>query len=75
MKLKQARDRIKTFINKKNTDVAKIDEQIAMKLPKYKETGDKRELIPLLRAKKELLSMVEKGDVRLELVNQKLAEV
>jgi hypothetical protein len=73
MKLKQARDRIKTFITKKNVDVVKIDEQIATKLPKFKETGDKRELIPLLRAKKELLSMVEKGDVRLELVNQKLA--
>jgi hypothetical protein len=33
MKLKQARDRIRTFINKKNADIAQIDQQIKDKLP------------------------------------------
>jgi hypothetical protein len=29
--------------------------------------------VPLLKAKKDLLDIVEKGDVRLKLVNEKLA--
>lgn len=33
MKLKQARDRIKTFISKKNADIAQLDAQIQAKLP------------------------------------------
>ena len=33
MKLKQARDRIRTFINKKNADIAQLDQQIKDKLP------------------------------------------
>jgi hypothetical protein len=33
MKLKQARDRIRTFISKKNADIAQIDAQIKDKLP------------------------------------------
>jgi len=33
IKLKQARDRIKAFINKKNADIAQIDDQIKEKLP------------------------------------------
>lgn len=35
MKLKQARDRIRTFINKKNADIAQLDAQIQSKLPDY----------------------------------------
>lgn len=75
MKLKQARDKIKAFISKKNADVAQIDVQIKDKLPKYEQTKNKKELIPLLKAKKDLLDMIQKGDVRLKLVNEKLAEV
>lgn len=75
MKLKQARDKIKLFVNKKNADIAELDSQIKAKLPKYEQTKNKKELIPLLKAKKDLLDMVEKGDVRLKLVNEKLAEV
>ena len=35
IKLKQARDRIRTFVNKKNADVSQIDSQIKQKLPEY----------------------------------------
>jgi len=35
MKLKQARDRIRIFISKKNADIAQIDQQIKEKLPRY----------------------------------------
>lgn len=35
MKLKQARDRIKAFIGKKNADVDQLDAQIKAKLPAY----------------------------------------
>lgn len=55
MKLKQARDRIKAFIAKKQGDIAQIDIQIKEKLPKYEQTKNKKELIPLLKAKKDLL--------------------
>lgn len=55
MKLKQARDRIKAFIAKKQGDIAQIDLQIKEKLPKYEQTKNKKELIPLLKAKKDLL--------------------
>lgn len=58
MKLKQARDKIKAFISKKNADVAQIDVQIKDKLPKYEQTKNKKELIPLLKAKKDLLDMI-----------------
>lgn len=75
MKLKQARDKIKAFIAKKQADVAQIDLQIKEKLPEYERTKNKKEIVPLLKAKKDLLEMVEKGDVRLRLVNDKLAEV
>ncbi len=75
MKLKQARDKIKGFIAKKQADVNAIDQQIKEKLPKYEQTKNKKELLPLLKAKKDLLEMIEKGDVRLKLVNEKLAEV
>ena len=44
-------------------------------MPEYQETQNKKPLVPLLRAKKELVKAVEQGDVRLKLVNEKLAEV
>lgn len=69
MKLKQARDRIKTFISKKNADIAQLDAQIQAKLPEYQKTNNKKPLVPLLKAKKDLLNAVEQGDVRLKLVN------
>lgn len=75
MKLKQARDKIKGFIAKKQADVNTIDQQIKEKLPKYEQTKNKKEILPLLKAKKDLLEMIDKGDVRLKLVNDKLAEV
>lgn len=60
-KLKNARDTIKRFINSKNKDLNELDAKIAEKVPKFKETGNKKELIPLLKAKKDLLKMVENG--------------
>lgn len=75
MKLKQARDKIKGFIAKKQADVAQLDLQIKEKVPEYERTKNKKELVPLLKAKKDLLEIIEKGDVRLRLVNDKLAEV
>ena len=69
MRLKQARDRIKAFIAKKNGDIDQLDAQIKAKLPAFEETKSKKELIPLLKAKKDLLHIVEQGDTRLKLVN------
>ncbi len=42
MKLKQTRDRIKVFINKKNVDINQLDKEIKSKLPKYEETKNKK---------------------------------
>jgi len=61
MKLKQARDRIKTFISRKNADIAQLDLQIQAKLPEYQETNNKKALVPLLKAKKQLMNAVEQG--------------
>ena len=72
MKLKQARERIKTFISHKEKDVAQLKAQIQQK---YKQTGSKKQLVPLLKAKKDLNNMIEQGNVRLTLVNDKLAQV
>ena len=44
-------------------------------MPEYERTGNKKPLVPLLQAKKELNKMIENGDVRLRLVNDKLNEV
>lgn len=57
-KLKKARDTIKNFINSKNKDITELEGKIAEKVPKFKQTGNKKELIPLLKAKKDLLKMV-----------------
>lgn len=69
MKLKQARDRIKIFINKKNADIVQLETQIQQKLPAFQQTRNKKPLVPLLKAKKDLLQAVEQGDVRLKLVS------
>ena len=61
MKLKQARDKIKTFLSRKEKDVAQLDAQIREKVPEYERTGNKKPLVPLLQAKKELLKLVENG--------------
>ena len=75
MKLKAARDKIKTFITRKEKDVAQLDVRIREKVPDYERTGNKKPLVPLLQAKKDLNKMIENGEVRLRLVNDKLAEV
>lgn len=60
-KLKKARDTIKNFIGSKNRDLSQIEEKIAEKVPAYKQTGNKKQLIPLLKAKKDLLKIIENG--------------
>lgn len=60
-KLKKARDTIKNFIGAKNRDLSQIEEKIAEKVPAYKQTGNKKQLIPLLKAKKDLLKIIENG--------------
>jgi hypothetical protein len=52
--------------------LAEIEVKIQEKVPAYKETGNKKELVPLLKAKKDLTKMIEAGDVRLKVVNEKL---
>ena len=42
VKLKQARDKINTFIKQKNNDISHIDAQLKEKIPKYQETGNKK---------------------------------
>jgi len=42
------------FIAKKNVDIEHIDQQIRDKLPRYQQTKNRKELIPLLKAKKDL---------------------
>jgi hypothetical protein len=41
-------------------------------VPAFKETGNKKDLVPLLKAKKDILGIIDTGDVRLKLVSQKL---
>ena len=75
VKLKQARDKINNFIKQKNNDIAHIDAQLKEKIPKYQETGNKKELVPLLKTKKDLQTLVDNADVRVKLINDKLHEV
>jgi uncharacterized beta-barrel protein YwiB (DUF1934 family) len=37
-------------------------------VPAFKETGNKKQLVPLLKAKKDLLKMIDSGDVRMNLI-------
>ena len=62
-------------MNAKERDLRQIEARIAQKIPAYKETGNKKELVPLLKAKKDLLKIIQSGDTRLKLVHQKLDEV
>jgi hypothetical protein len=55
--------------------LAEIEGKIGEKVPAFKETGNKKELVPLLRAKKDLQKMIESGEVRLKLINTKIDEV
>ena len=75
VKLKQARDKINNFIAAKNRDIDHIDAQLKEKVPKYQETGNKKQLVPLLKAKKDLQTLVDNGRVRVRLINDKLSEV
>lgn len=60
-KLKKARDTIKNFISAKNKDLAQIDQRIAEKVPAFKQTGNKKELVPLLTAKRDLQKLIDSG--------------
>ena len=71
-KLKKARDTIKHFVSAKTKDLNQIEDKIQEKVPAYKETGNKKELVPLLKAKKDILKMIESGDTRLKLINEKI---
>lgn len=75
VKLKTARDRINNIINSKNRDIGIIDGKINEKIPAYQQTGNKKQIVPLLKAKKDLNTFVENAELRLRLVNDKLAEV
>lgn len=75
MKLKTARDRINNFLSLKNRDIANIDAKINEKLPSYHQTGDKKQMLPLLKTKKDINTLISNGEVRLRLINDKLAEV
>lgn len=44
-------------------------------MPAYEQTGNKKNLIPLLKARKNLQEFVDNADVRKRLLNDKLAEV
>ena len=68
-KLKKARDTIKHFVASKNKDLDEIELKIQEKVPAFKQTGNKKELVPLLKAKKDILKMVESGQTRLKVVN------
>lgn len=68
MKLKLARDKINYYLRLKNKDMEKIEAKINDKIPVFKENGDKKELLPLLRAKKEIMDMIEKGELRKQIV-------
>ena len=74
-KLKKARDTIQKFVQRKEKDRAKLDEQIKEATPEYQETGNKRKIVPLLQAKKQLNQIIESGETRLKLVGNKLDEV
>ena len=53
----------------------RIDTQIKQKMSEYERTKNKKIMIPLLKAKKDLQKMIDTGDIRLKLVNEKLSEV
>ena len=75
VKLKQARDNINLFIKKKEKDLEAVDEKISVEVNKYQETQNKKPLIPLLKVKKDIQGMINNADVRMKLINEKLAEV
>ncbi len=74
-KLKISRDKVNNIIKAKNLDIKRIDEKIQQQLPAYQETGNKKKIVPLLKAKKDLETFVDNADVRIKLLNEKLSEV
>lgn len=58
VKLKTTRDRINNFINSKNRDITQLDIKINEKVPNYQKTKNKKELVPLLKAKKDLNTFI-----------------
>lgn len=74
-KLKISRDKVSNIIKAKNLDIQRVDQKIKQQLPAYQETGNKRKIVPLLKAKKDLEAFVDNADVRIKLLNEKLSEV
>ena len=74
-KLKKARDTIQNFVDRKQKDLSKLDEQIKEATPEYQQTKNKRKIVPLLQAKKSLNQIIDSGETRLKLVKNKLDEV
>lgn len=74
-KLKLARDKVNNIIKAKNADIGHLNAKIKEELPAYQETGSKKRLVPLLKAKKDLENFVENAGVRMKLLNEKLSEV
>ena len=74
-KLKVSRDKVNNIIKAKNLDIDRIDAKIKEELPAFQETNNKKKMVPLLKAKKDLQTFVDNADVRLKLLNEKLSEV
>jgi len=74
-KLKVSRDKVNNIIKAKNLDIDRIDAKIKEEIPAFQETNNKKKMIPLLKAKKDLQTFVDNADVRLKLLNEKLSEV
>lgn len=43
----------------KNIDIERVEAKIKDELPAYQETGNKKKIVPLLKAKKDLQTFVE----------------
>lgn len=74
-KLKISRDKVNNMVKAKNSDIAHINNKIKEQLPEFEQTGNKKKLVPLLKAKKDLETFVENAEVRVKLLNEKLSEV
>lgn len=74
-KLKISRDKVNNMVKAKNADIMQINGKIKEQLPEFQQTGNKKKLMPLLKAKKDLQTFVENAEVRVKLLNEKLSEV
>lgn len=58
-KLKISRDKVNNIVKAKNIDIERVEAKIKDELPAYQETGNKKKIVPLLKAKKDLQTFVE----------------